>query len=192
MSAPASRLNEPAAALASYLEELLHEPAAEAASPPVPEEASPESPPQAAVEPTVVAPAPESDSPPEAAAPGELALLLLSVKGVTLALPRQQIAAVYGPGEGEEACMGLLSLRDVVFPPGHPLREGEDEAGCVVALAEGWGLLCDAVAGEASVAQAQIKSAGSARARPWLAGMIEQPRCWLIDVPALIADAENA
>lgn len=191
MSAHGPCLNDPAAALASYLEELLQEPGAEEAAPPVPEVASSETAPEAAAEPAMVAP--EPDSPPEAAASDDLALLLLSVKGVTLALPRQQVAAVYGPEEGEEACMRTLSLRDLVFPPGHPLREGEDEADCVVALAEGGcGLLCDAVAGEASVAQAQVKAAGSTRSRPWLAGMVEQPRCWLIDLPALIAEGETA
>lgn len=181
-------LNEPGAALGSYLDALLREPEAEAREAVSPETVpaqQPQSPPETEQDATAE---PESTS----LESDGLAVLLLGVKGVTLAVPRQYVAAVYGREEAAEACMGTVSLRDVVFPEGHPLRAGEDDSGCVVALTEGgWGLFCDAVSGEATVREDAVKSAGAGRSRPWLAGMIAEPRCWLVDVPALLSAAEE-
>lgn len=184
-------LSDPGAALGSYLDALLREPDGGGEAAPLQAPAVGELDGRSGQDAAPETAAPAQREP--AAAPSQdegLALILLSVKGITLALPRQDVAAVLARDEAADACTRTVVLRDVVFPPGHPLREQEDDSRCLVALGEGGaGLLCDEVCGEAQVAPDAVKSAGSGRSRPWLAGMIAEPRCWLIDLPALLAAA---
>lgn len=179
---------------------------------PVPE--VPESKPVVEIVPEVQPQALEVDVPePPAAAPEEehffsqeFQALFFSVAGLTLAVPLTELGGIHnlekpGPLFGKpkwfkgvmlhrEEKLNVVDTAMWVMPEkcDEALEESIDYQYLIMLDESGWGLACEQLVNTVTLRQEDVKwREGEGGKRPWLAGLVKEKMCALLDVKQLIA-----
>ncbi len=143
-----------------------------------------------------------------AAAPFEAQLF--QVAGLTLALPASQLAGIVDSADLVAAAEGRVpwlrgrlcyahgEIRVVdtahwVLPPDRPVASPPARRYPVLIIANGrWGLACDGIGAVVTLDPGAVRWRSARTQRRWLAGMVGQPSCALLDpaqLAALFAEA---
>lgn len=175
-----NKLDEQNSALESYIGALL---AADIAAP--------------TADPLIV---PENLVEPLAAMDGErLDFMSFQVGGLKLALDTAQVKTVipfpaHGVeyengrparlvGAGHRQTLHIVDTRRRVFPEGHPAHLDTRPYGFLILLStDALALACDDLEQVVRVAANQVQWRRERRTRPWLAGMLNDPKCAVLDV----------
>lgn len=138
--------------------------------------------------------------------PDVLRLISFKVANVPLAINQNDVLSVVdkdgdaisntGTGDGMIRMrledrgreIGILDLREIIFPSEHPARhtDGTVAQAHILVLRNGeCGLLCDAIIDSLNVAQQGVEWRSRRTSRPWLAGMVKDFNCALLDATEL-------
>ena len=80
--------------------------------------------------------------------------------------------------------VGILDVRDIILPDGHPSREVMENDGNAYVLmfkGAGCGLLCDYVGDEVELGRQEVEWRSQRSSRLWLAGMVKASKHALLD-----------
>lgn len=146
-------------------------------------------------------PAIVAENPGETAAPSEgeqLTFMSFQVGGLKFALDTAQVKTVIPfPAHGVEyenarpvrlAAAGrqpldIVDTRRQVFPEGHPAHHDTRPYGFLILLGtDTFALACDDIEQVVRVASHQVQWRRERGSRPWLAGMLNDPKCAVLDV----------
>lgn len=140
----------------------------------------------------------------DVAAP-EFECRLIGAGGVTLAVRRQDVTAVHpwpddyaadtesdGCIAGHGTCDGrrvaLIDTARVILPANqHAALAALPDRGCeVLLIGDGWGLVSEITGKPLTLKPDAVRWRGESGRRPWLAGVVAEPQCALIDMAGLV------
>ncbi|MEE2025092.1 chemotaxis protein CheW [Alkalimonas mucilaginosa] len=135
---------------------------------------------------------------------GDFQALFFSVAGLTVALPLKELGGIHKltsintmPGNPawfkgvmlqREQKINVVDTGLWVMPEKFTLEQAEShQYQYVIMLSNSaWGLACDKLINTVTLSQDDVKWREAAGKRPWLAGLIKQHMCALLDVDALV------
>lgn len=135
---------------------------------------------------------------------GDFQALFFSVAGLTVALPLKELGGIHKltavstmPGKPawfkgvmlqREQKINVVDTGLWVMPEKFDQQQAESHQYQYVIMLSNtaWGLACDKLVNTVTLSQDEVKWRESTGKRPWLAGLIKQHMCALLDVDALI------
>ncbi|MCC5825497.1 chemotaxis protein CheW [Alkalimonas sp.] len=135
---------------------------------------------------------------------GDFQALFFSVAGLTVALPLKELGGIHKltaintmPGKPawfkgvmlqREQKINVVDTGLWVMPEKFDRQQAESHQYQYVIMLSNtaWGLACDKLVNTVTLSQDEVKWRESTGKRPWLAGLIKQHMCALLDVDALI------
>ena len=91
--------------------------------------------------------------------------------------------------------VGILDVRDIILPNGHPARQAMENVGNAYILmfkGAGCGLLCDHVGDAVELGRQEVEWRTQRSSRLWLAGMVKASKHALLDDKEILLIADSA